>query len=145
MGRRVLTNPASSAILHSFPNPRIFLTTDLIALQGMYAGSLQVRVNETVYMDALDMLEFLRADTSQQGNANSSVATVGIVGYSAWEGNRAFYRMTPNIAFNGLGTNIVQVNLPESLALACPVVTEENVAVFIARGFNIQNGAKAAN
>lgn len=144
MGRRVLANPASSSVLHSFPNPRIF-TTELPGIQGFYAGNLSVRVNETVYIDGGDMLAFLRADLAQQGNANSSVATTGVIGWSSWEGDRAFKRITPNIVFNGMGNNVVTVNLPESLTLGSAVVADENVATFIARGFTIQNGASAAN
>lgn len=147
IARQDTTLAQSSEILHSFPNPRIFTNAadGLTGVQGFYAGSLQVRVNETVYFDALDCLSFMRADTAQQGNANSAVAVTGVVGWSAWEADRCFKRITPNIAFNGLGNNFVQVNLPESLVLGTATAGQANIAVFIARGFNIQNGAKSAN
>lgn len=142
IGRRVLANPASSAILHTFPNNKVF-TTELPAVQGFYAGNLAIRVNETVYIDGLDLLSFLRADTAQQGEAVSTVAVTGITGASAWEGDRAFKKLVPTITFNGLGNNLVTANLPESLTLGSAVVADENVAIFMARGFTIQNGASS--
>lgn len=133
-------SPASNSLLHTFPNPRVFASaTELVNVPGYFNGRLAIRVNEKVYLDALDMLSFQRVTEAQQGTAVSTVATTGVLALSAWEQNQAFKRMTPAINFNGLARNEVTLTLPEVLNLVAPA-NEENFACFYARGFLIQNG-----
>lgn len=142
IGRVVDTavGPHGAMTLHTFPNDKVFTTAaQQLAMQALYSGAMRVQVNDIVYIEALDMLSFLRADNAQQGVAVSTVATTGITGYSSMEGNRAFKPLTPFIMFNGPAKNSVTIELPESLAMAA-TAPAQHWGVLLCRGFLAQNG-----
>lgn len=136
----------STALLHSFPNDKVFNSNaaETAGARSFWGGYISIRVNDTVFIDSLDMMSFFRADTAQQGVAVSAVATTGIVGSDAWEGTRAFDRQTPTISFNGLGNNLLTYTGPTNETVVITDATPNtNCAVAILRGFNIQNGAQS--
>ena len=65
----VVSNAQYGAMsLHTFPNPLVFTGGTAAAdLQSLYNGYLSVRVDSTVFIDSMPMLNFYRVATSQQG------------------------------------------------------------------------------
>lgn len=139
LGIRLTADAESSERLETFPNDRVFTTAaSLNAAQAYYNGSMVVRMNSTVLVDALDVLSCMRVDTAQSGLAASSVATTGIYGKSFYGQNQAFKGLTPNWLFNGTANNGLTVNLPESVTFTLATFTIR--AVVILRGWKLQNG-----
>lgn len=145
LGRFVTANGVASKIVHTFPNLLVFsAANEAISLPGFYNGRVNIQINDIVYGSNIDMLNFLRADTAMQALGVSTVATVGIQPYSAWERNKAFMMLTPQIIFNGLSNNFITLNFPTSINLTAVALTE-NSAVLMLRGLLAQNGARSRN
>lgn len=129
----------AAARLHTFPNLDIFkLNTPSISTA--YNGSLSLRVNDTVYMDSLDMWRFVNASVAQEGMAISSVATTGVMDMSAWSQNDAFaHCIDPLVRLNGQFRNQFNVKLPNAVSFALEAA-DSVVAVLYLRGWLVQNG-----
>jgi len=142
MFQSFVTNTAgarSAARLHTFPNLDIFgLNTPSISTA--YNGSLSLRVNDTVYMDSLDMWRFCNASVAQEGMAISSVAVTGVMDMSAWSQNDAFaHAIDPLVRLNGQFRNKFSVKLPNSVSFLLEAANSI-VAVLYLRGWLCQNG-----
>lgn len=134
--------PVSSGILRTYPNTSVFngTATEARNLQSLYNGFLTIRVNQTVWIDSLDVQRFYRVPVSQEGVAVSTVATTGLIQRDGYDnGDFPWYGTTPGIELSGATKNDISVTLPESIALGGTSST--NYAVFYARGFLCQNGA----
>lgn len=129
----------AAARLHTFPNLDIFgLNTPSISTA--YNGNLSMRVNDTVYMDSLDMWRFCNASVAQEGMAISSVATTGVMDMSAWSQNDAFaHCIDPLVRLNGQFRNQFNVKLPNSVSFLLEAANTV-VAVLYLRGWLMQNG-----
>ncbi|MCX7901198.1 MAG: hypothetical protein N2483_02690 [Burkholderiaceae bacterium] len=126
--------------LESFVNPAVFtVAAEQAALHTLYNGSLAVKVGSITYIEAIDMLRFIRADTAQRG-LNVSATAPSSYGMSYMHGLSDLADIVPTITFDGQQKNVVTVTLPEAanMAAAAPAT---NVAVFIAKGFLCQNAA----
>ncbi len=126
--------------LSTFPNPQVFTgANEATNLMNYYNGYVSIRVNETVYIDSMDIMRFYRVATSQQ---NVGAATgVTPVQRDEWNApDYSFYELTPTITLDGGLSNIIQVNLPASISMIG--TSSQNFAVCICRGFLIQNGSQ---
>lgn len=129
---------AGHQVLHTFANPYVFtVAAGLLAAKAFYNSYWSVRNNTVVLVDSVDMLSSQVVDTAQQGLAASANATVNTYGASAWQQDQAFKRMTPNLVYNGTGTNIVNVVLPGTFDFTLTSITVSIVC--IQRGWLAQN------
>jgi hypothetical protein len=139
----VVSNAQYGAMtLHTFPNPQVFTGGTAAAnLQTLYNGYLSVRVDSTVFIDSMPMLNFYRVATSQQGVGSSATNNIPIQA-DEWPlsmyGNRDW---TPTIELNGLANTEININLPTSVNLAAGANTYETNAVLYLTGFLNQGGA----
>ena len=133
--------PVSSGILRTYPNTAIFSgANEARNLQSLYNGFLTIRVNQTVWIDSLDVQRFYRVPVSQEGVAVSTAASNNVIQRDGYDnGDFPWYSTTPGIELSGATKNDISVTLPESIALGGTSST--NYAVFYARGFLCQNGA----
>ena len=122
--------------LHTFPNPLVFTGAGEAAnLMNIYNGYLSVRVNETVYIDSMDVTRFYRVSTSQQGAGPATV-----IPRSEWNApDYSFYELTPTITLDGGASNYLNLYFPSSINMSG--TNSQNFVVFFARGFLIQNGS----
>lgn len=122
--------------LHTFPNPTVFSAANEAAnMMNIYNGYLSVRVNETVYIDSMDVNRFYRVSTSQQG-AGPAVA----IPRDEWNApDYSFYELTPTITLDGGASNYINLYFPSSINMGG--TSSQNFVVCIARGFLIQNGS----
>jgi hypothetical protein len=135
----VVSNAQYGAMsLHTFPNPLVFTGGTAAAdLQSLYNGYLSVRVDSTVFIDSMPMLNFYRVATSQQG-----VGPAVIVQRDEWPLSMYGQRdWTPTIELNGLANTEININLPTSVNLAAGANTYETNAVLYLTGFLNQGGA----
>jgi hypothetical protein len=136
----VVSNAQYGAMsLHTFPNPLVFTGgTSAANLQSLYNGYLSVRVDSTVFIDSMPMLNFYRVATSQQG-----VGPAVIIQRDEWPLSMYGQRdWTPTIELNGLANTEININLPTSVNLASGApLTYENNAVLYLTGFLNQGGA----
>lgn len=136
----VVSNSQYGAMsLHTFPNPLVFTGgTSAANLQSLYNGYLSVRVDSTVFIDSMPMLNFYRVATSQQG-----VGPAVIIQRDEWPLSMYGQRdWTPTIELNGLANTEININLPTSVDLASGApTTYENNAVLYLTGFLNQGGA----
>lgn len=128
--------------LHTFPNPQVFTGGTAAAnLQSLYNGYLSVRVDSTVFIDSMPMLNFYRVATSQLGVGSSATNNIPVQA-DEWPlslyGNRDW---TPTIELNGLANTEININLPTSVSLAAGAATYETNAVLYLTGFLNQGGA----
>lgn len=127
------------ARMETFPNEFVF-GTNTPSIAAAYNGKLALRVDDTVYMDSLDMLRFQNAQTAQKGQAVSTVATVGITNQSAWSQDEAFMlSVDPLVRLNGPGKNIFTVTLPDAVNFAI-LAGSQVTSVLYLRGWLSQNG-----
>ena len=135
----VVTNAQYGAMsLHTFPNPLVFTGGTAAAdLQSLYNGYLSVRVDSTVFIDSMPMLNFYRVATSQQG-----VGPTVVIQRDEWPLSMYGQRdWTPTIELNGLANTEININLPTSVNLAAGANTYETNAVLYLTGFLNQGGA----
>lgn len=129
------------AKLQTFGNPNVF-GLNAPEVDGAYNGLLSLRVNETVFMDSLDMARFKFAECAQQGVAVSAVVTTGVVPESTWRGDEAFaHEDSPLVRLNGQFNNRFAIKFPDVLDFT--LESENNlavVAVLYLRGWLMQNG-----
>ena len=150
IGKAAVTAPATvptnlqyaTQSLHTFANPQVFTGgSAAVNLQSLYNSYLSVRVDSTVFIDSMPMLNFYRVATSQQGVGSSAANNVPIQA-DEWPlsmyGNRDW---TPTIELNGLANTEININLPTSVNLVAGANTYENVAVLYLNGFLNQGGA----
>lgn len=125
--------------LQTFANEKVF-GVNAGGVELAYNGALSLRVNDTVYIDSMDMNSFKRVSMAQQGQAISSVAVTGIQSDSEWNQDQAFREMTsPLVRLNGLYRNQFRVTLPANFDYA----SDHNLAVgavLYLRGWLMQNG-----
>ena len=150
IGKAGVTGPATvptdaqfaAMSLHTFPNPLVFTGGTAAAnLQSIYNGYLSVRVDSTVFIDSMPMLNFYRVATSQQGVGTTGAGSnqvqadewpLSMYGRNEWQ---------PTIELNGLANTEIDINLPTSVALNAGATTYQTNAVLYLAGFLNQGGA----
>lgn len=127
----------AAAKLRSWNNPLVFTGVGEAAnLQAIYNGYLSIKVNSTVFVQSLDMMNFYRVGQAQQG-----VGPAVITQADEWSDiQNGFKHIVPTITLNGAAKNDIIINLPTSTTTSG--TTSENVAVLYARGFLSQNASK---
>lgn len=153
IGKAGITGPATAPTplqfaqmgLHTFPNPLVFTGAGVADnLQALYNGFLQVRVDSTVFVDSMPMLNFYRVATSQAG-VGSTAANNQPVQRDEWP--LSMYgrnEWVPTIELNGQANTEVNINLPVSANLV-GTATYQNVAVLYLTGFLNQGAATVQN
>lgn len=129
--------------LRTWENPQVFTgANEAVALHNLYNGYLQVRIDSTVYFDALDMHRFYRVPTSQKGFASTlTPGAAQLIQQDGWDIlNYGFCPVDPTFTMSGRGKNDITINLPTSVDTSG--TSSQNFAVLIARGFLMQNAAK---
>jgi len=139
----VVSNAGYAAMtLHTFPNPQVFTGgTAAASLQSIYNGYLSVRVDSTVFIDSMPMLNFYRVATSQLGVGSTATNNLPV---QADEWPLSMYgrnEWTPTIELNGLANTEIGIQLPTSVNLAAGANTYETNAVLYLTGFLNQGGA----
>lgn len=132
--------PQGSIILETFVNENVFTGFE-DALNTLYNGILTIKVGSITYIEALDVLRFKLADTSQRATLLAAGGSANNI--SKIHGLEDLAEIVPTIQFSGQEKNVVQVTLPEAANMnASP---NQNVAVFYAKGFLCQNAAPLLN
>ena len=115
-------------------------------LDSLYNGFLQVTVDRERLIDGYDLRRFWRVDVSQEGNAQSSAATLAkqqVFQLEGWQGpNYGMSEVDPEITLNGVGQNDITITLPNSTSFAPTAATYANFAVLVVRGIRWQNASK---
>lgn len=129
----VTNSDKAKALLYANPNPNVFTQTVADSLYNVYNGYMQLRVNTEVLIDSLDIMQFYRVHTTQNGAvANASEEWNAI--------NNGFKKIVPTITLNGAAKNEINLFFPESIDLTGS--DESNYIVCYARGFLNQNAAQ---
>lgn len=129
----ITNSDKAKATLFSWPNPNVFTQTVADSLMNVYNGFLQLRVNTEVLIDSLDIMQFYRVHTTQNGAVTNA--------QDEWPAiNNGFKKIVPTITLNGAAKNEINLFFPESINLAGSAST--NVVVCYARGFLNQNAAQ---
>jgi hypothetical protein len=129
------------ARLQTFGNPNVF-GLNAPEVNGAYNGNLSLRVNETVFMDSLDMQRFKFAEAAQQGVAVSAVAGTGVIPESTVRQSEAFaHEDAPLVRLNGMFNNRFAIRFPDVLDFTLEAENDlAVVAVLYLRGWLMQNG-----
>lgn len=136
------TTTDAQAKLFSYPEPSVFTGTEAKNLENLWNGYLTVKIDQTTWIDSLDMKRFYNVGQAQQGLAVSANATANLYQNSEWSHSSwGFDGLEPAIRFDGASNNDVTINLPESLNMA-GAANESNIAVLMVRGYLIQRGSK---
>jgi hypothetical protein len=116
--------------LVTYPNAQIFSTANTASsLYSFYNGSLSVTVNNRQIVPSLDLYRFYNVP-QQQSVANAYYTTSAIAFKDQQDGsNSALYPIEPGIVFSGSKQNIVQIQIPASLAA---IETNSRVVLYFA-------------
>jgi hypothetical protein len=129
----VTNGDKAKATLFSWPNPNVFTQTVADSLMNVYNGFLQLRVNTEVLIDSLDIMQFYRVHTTQNGAVANAQDEWPMI-------NNGFKKIVPTITLNGAAKNEINLFFPESINLAGSA--ESNYVVCYCRGFLNQNAAQ---
>lgn len=132
------TDPEKAAAkLRSWNNPIVFSGAgEAAALQGIYNGYTEIKVDQTVYAPYIDNQLFYRVPTSQQGVG----PTVIIQADEYSDVNYPFAEIVPTITLSGASNNQITVNLPVSSTLSG--TSSQNFLVCYMRGLLVPNTSK---
>lgn len=133
-----------SSELHSYGNPAVFLPMGALLIEQALQGKLSARVDETVYIDALDGVAFKRVDTAQRGVAVSDAMAANLYQQSAWLNDEMFKELQPMIRMNGQGNNQWRYQFPQTLDFTPQTdeVARTGIVLYL-RGFYVQNAGTA--
>lgn len=119
--------------LQTYPDPLVF-TTGAAALGIIYAGNLNVSVNNNMLIPAWDIYRHYVVNQTQ-----ASVAAVTPPPNAQLNQNNggedAFYAMEPNIILVGSKNNVLTVTLPQAVA----TVDANTRLILLLRGILVQN------
>lgn len=130
------------ARLHTWANPNVFNAAS-VSVDSAYNGKLSLRVDDTVFVDSMDMLRFMRIGTAQEGVELSTGATSpAYLGDTFLNSEMFAHETNPLVRLNGMGKNVLRVQLPSTENFAA-VSGQAIVAVAYLRGWLSQNGGAA--
>lgn len=137
------TITAAQSKLFTYPEATVFSKAgESQALENVYNGFMTVKIDQTTWIDSLDLSRFRRVGLAQQGLAVSANATANIQLQSEQSNNSWGYDcLTPSIKLDGGSNNDITLNLPESIDMT-GVSGTTNFAVLVVRGFLVQRGSK---
>jgi hypothetical protein len=133
-------NPATPGVglLQTYPNNQVFpaVANEITPshLNVLYQGSFQVKVNDTVFVEAIPTNKMLCIRTTQQSAAGN---------FSERFGKDGTVELNPDITLNGSQKNQITLNLTTFSGLQIQHVTAatRNYVVFYAYGFLITGGS----
>jgi hypothetical protein len=129
----VTNSDKAKALLYANPNPNVFTQTVTDSLYNVYNGYMQLRVNTEVLIDSLDIMQFYRVHTTQNGAVANATEEWNAI-------NNGFKKIVPTITLNGAAKNEINLFFPESINLGGSA--ESNYVVCYCRGFLNQNAAQ---
>lgn len=106
----------ANAVPYSYPNSTAFsLSGQAANLQSLYNSYMSLRINTTVYIDSLPMMNFQRIATSQQVTA---AANQNGISRDEWQSaGFGTVAIEPTVTFNGAAKIDLAINMPTSVAL----------------------------
>lgn len=124
--------------LHTFPNPLAALfSTGAPALEAIYNGYLQLRIDTTTFIDSIPMKQFYRVGTSQQGAGPAVVIPRDEFPLSMYGRTD----LLPTIELNGQSNIEWSVNLPTATNCGAVLPAYNVNLVLILQGFLNQGAA----
>jgi len=129
----VTNQDKAKALLYANPNPNVFTQTVTDSLYNVYNGYMQLRVNTEVLIDSLDIMQFYRVHTTQNGAVTNATEEWNAI-------NNGFKKIVPTITLNGAAKNEINLFFPESIDLSGD--DKSNYIVCYCRGFLNQNAAQ---
>ena len=129
----VTNQDKAKSLLYANPNPNVFTQTVTDSLYNVYNGYMQLRVNTEVLIDSLDIMQFYRVHTTQNGAVTNATEEWNAI-------NNGFKKIVPTITLNGAAKNEINLFFPESIDLTGS--DKSNYIVCYARGFLNQNAAQ---
>lgn len=130
-------------ILQTYPNPSLFSRSgETRALQALYNGYFTITINRKQIIPYYDAMQFFKVPDSQQGTTTAAIA--GPVAYTIANSSYLDEKWGINESIPTFKLSGSVVNDVSLIANAKDMTgtTSTNTAVFFARGFLIQNGAK---
>ena len=129
----VTNSDKAKALLYANPNPNVFTQTVADSLMNLYNGFMQLRVNTEVLIDSLDIMQFYRVHTTQNGAVTNATEEWNAI-------NNGFKKIVPTITLNGAAKNEINLFFPESINMGG--TSASNYVVCYCRGFLNQNAAQ---
>jgi hypothetical protein len=129
----VTNQDKAKALLYANPNPNVFVQSTADSLYNVYNGYMQLRVNTEVLIDSLDIMQFYRVHTTQNGAVTNATEEWNAI-------NNGFKKIVPTITLNGAAKNEINLFFPESIDLTGD--EKSNYIVCYCRGFLNQNAAQ---
>lgn len=124
----------ANALVQTYNSIQLAAAAAAGTVQAVYNGSLEIRVNDRVFFDSYQMLNFYRAGSAQLGLAVSTAAANNAYVADSWdEPNWGFALNTPFIFLPGRANNEMNLSLPVAVDLTGVTL------VLMARGLLIQN------
>jgi hypothetical protein len=122
-------------------------SASLVSVEDFYRGSLQLSVNNVVYLDKWDTAKHKFVPRTQFGNfATPTQATLPSIEYS----KNAMFPIEPILQISGAKKNTIQVVLPNAINSATFDLRSDDASVttytitkvaLLGRGLNAQNGS----
>jgi hypothetical protein len=129
----VTNQDRAKALVYANPNPNVFTQTVADSLYNLYNGYMQLRVNTEVLVDSLDIMQFYRVHTTQNGAVANATEEWNAI-------NNGFKKIVPTITLNGAAKNEINLFFPESINMGGSAAS--NYVVCYCRGFLNQNAAQ---
>jgi hypothetical protein len=127
---------------------------DLITLNDVYNGALQIAVNNIVYLDKWDTKKHECRPRTQYGNFSSATTILQAIQASSEFSKNAMFPVEPLLTLSGAKKNTITLTLPNAVTAQTFNLTTDTGAVvtyninricLVMRGLNAQNGASFQN
>ena len=123
---------------------------ELISLNDVYNGALQIAVNNIVYLDKWDTKKHECRPRTQYGNFSSATTILQATQASSEFSKNAMFPVEPLLTLSGAKKNTITLTLPNAITSQTFNLTTDTGAVvkytidriaLVMRGLNAQNGA----
>lgn len=127
---------------------------DLITLNDVYNGSLQIAVNNIVYLDKFDTKKSECRPRTQYGNFSNATTILQATQASSEFSKNAMFPVEPLLTLSGAKKNTITLTLPNAVTSQFFTLTTDTGAqvtytidriALVMRGLNAQNGASFQN
>lgn len=125
-------------------------TGNLVSLNDLYNGALQIAVNNIVYLDKWDTKKHECRPRTQYGNYSGATTIVNTTQASSEFSKNAMFPVEPLLTLSGAKKNNIQLTLPNAIAGGSyRLLTDDKTTItytfsriaLVMRGLNAQNGA----
>lgn len=127
---------------------------DLISLNDVYNGALQISVNNIVYLDKWDTKKHECRPRTQYANASAATTILQATQASSEFSKNAMFPVEPLLTLSGAKKNTITLTLPNAVTAQTFNLVTDNASVvtyninriaLVMRGLNAQNGASFQN